>query len=1116
MAVNRFTKYTAPQFIQAYDPYPIEKLLPLAQHQQKRFDAIDAAIGKAEADSVIMPGLSKESKETAAAINKERKQQLQDISNRFYESRNVRQAMRDLSGLSSTWANDPRVKFVESDAALKDLILKNMADPDFGTTKIYEKLNPNTGEFTLGLTPEQIAAGITVTPETYNFISNPGRHTAFKWIHEPMQADVMKNRRLQTKPDGKGSYYTYEGKALTLDNIMAKGLPSLNELSSDGIHLDQYESTEPELVKHIEFQKAKNPNYNLANLVNDFAQDAKLYTYWQGFTDQGGTTSTGGRAITKTTTPNITPSILSDNMGNAYSTTETEIKETETVGKLATSGLGGDDGGLVFATGKLENADITTGINYLADKGVFEDKFIGEPQKNLLNELKEEHKKKYQTNNKTFKNVNGERVATTKYTDSQIEKMATQDAEKQMDVIMRMRSIAIKTEADLLQQGKISVDDLEKGIPQATEEQQKAILQSTEGEVGKKLNGIIEDLYSGNRVTVNGQTFNQGVFTKWEDYSNEAFKSVPTLKQAVQLSRDAAFGATPEQRAARVKERDAFLERNKGKILQELSNVEGNVGINSTSQMAMSAGGSYMGASATKKVNYADYLLGEQQKAMDDATKKFSVNTVFMDQLDKNFKSAYGERNYLGNSIMLDIEVDPSRTDKTLNYKHQMLAQQAGIRAKNLAQPVDIFKDGKRIVEKQDVINSIENLPKELEDSLKFVPESFYFDWRGDSEYGRPYSVYVKGTYEAEKSGAVYSSSEKFDIDVTDQFLSSDYYLNPQEKAFVGYQDMIADKLFNLEAFENQSFIDKKVSDKMTEINNNENFNLYISKNATTGTYDINGSTVLWSPGIDGASENASLVNINNLPNKDDYTNLSLNQAKEKLIPMISDIYDAYNSVSTSAEESQIPMNYQKYQPVIDNLKATGQISNPNEIESFNVGLFGLNDRNIYQNSGVQEEIGFISADQLPIAPANMTPEKNVEFAARTVANTKIGEKNGGWNNWDVVKRKDAKFTSDVQKLQNIFQESLDKDGNRNVNTLKAGIEDKFKEIENASVNRERLVDVVYSQFSQMSMYRAAKGNGTIETNINDSNIPDWMYAIAVILNESNANPDSIKANLYK
>ena len=1109
MAINRFTKYTAPQFVQAYDPFPMEKLLPLAQHQQKRFDAIDAAIGKAEADSVIMPGLSKESKETAAAINKERKQQLQDISNKFYDSRNVRQAMRDLSGLSSTWANDPRVKFVESDAALKDLILKNMADPDFGTTKIYEKLNPNTGEFTLGLTPEQIAAGMTVTPETYNFISNPGTHTAFKWIHDPMQADVMKQRKWEQKPDGKGGYYTYGGKALTLDVIMSKGLPSLQRLSSDGVHLDQFEASEPELVKHIEFQKAKNPNYGLANLVNDFAQDAKLYTYWQGFSDQGGTTSNGGGAITKTTTPNTTPSIFSDSMGNTYPITETEIKESEVVSNFKESGLGGDEGALVFATGQLENADITGGINFLAEKGVFEDKFIGEPQKNLLNELKEEHKRKYQnpSNNKTFKNVNGDRVVTTKYSDSQIEKMATQDAEKQMDVIMQIRNLAIKTEADLLQQGKISVDDLEKGIPQATPEQQKAIIQSTEGEVGKKLNSIIEDLYSGNTVTVNGQNFNQGVLTKWEDYSNEAFKSVPTLKQAVQLSRDAAFGATPEQRAARAKERDAFLERNKGKILQELSNVEGSV--QEEKWVDTPVGGT--SAPIPRKVNYADYLLGEEQKAMDNATKRFSVNTVFMDQLDKNFKSAYGERNYIGNSIMLDTEVDPSRTDKTLNYKHQMLAQQAGIRAKNLSQPVDIYKDGKRIVEKEDVIESIENLPQELENSVEFVPESFYFDWRGDSEYGKPYSVYVKGTYQAEKSGAVYSSSEKFDIDVTDQFLSSDYYLNPKEKAFVGYQDMIADKLFNLEAFENQSFIDKKVSDKMTEINNDENFNLYISKNAETGTYDINGSTVLWNPGIDDASENASLVNINNLPNKDDYTNLSLNQAKEKIIPMISDIYDAYNSVSTSAEESKIPMNYQEYQPVIDNLKATGQINNPDEIESFNVGLFGLNDRNIYQNSGVQSEIGFISADQSPIAPANMTPEQNIEFAARTVANTKIGEKNGGWNNWDVVKRKDANFVSDVQKLQNIFQSS-----SKDINTLKANIEDNFSNIENASVNGERLVDVVYSQFSQMSNYRASKGNGTIETNINDSNIPDWMYAVAVILNESNADPDSVKANLYK
>jgi len=320
---------------------------------------------------------------------------------------------------------------------------------------------------------------------------------------------------------------------------------------------------------------------------------------------------------------------------------------------------------------------------------------------------------------------------------------------------------------------------------------------------------------------------------------------------------------------------------------------------------------------------------------------------------------------------------------------------------------------------------------------------------------------------------------------------------------------MIQDKIFNLDAFGNQSFLPESVVTKMSEVAD-DNFNLFISKNSDN-SYNINGSTVLWTPGIDGASENATIQSIENLPNATDFQNLTLQQAKQKIIPMISDIYDAYSSLQTSETESQIPMNYEKYQPVIDNLKATGQISNPNEIESFNVGLFGLNDRNIYQNPGVQEEIGFISADQSPIAPANMSPQQNIEFAARTVANTKIGEKNGGWNNWDVVKRKDAKFVSDIQKLQNIFNRSP-----KNITALKANIESNFSEIKNASVNDNRLVDAVYSQFSQMSSYRAAKGNGTIEANINDSNIPDWMYAIAVILNESNANPDSIKANLYK
>jgi len=552
-----------------------------------------------------------------------------------------------------------------------------------------------------------------------------------------------------------------------------------------------------------------------------------------------------------------------------------------------------------------------------------------------------------------------------------------------------------------------------------------------------------------------------------------------------------------------------FITENINDIITEMGSIEGTV----TEQQWVDTPVGGTSVPYSKKQNYRDFVVGIQNDAQQRAFKKYSINTEFIDALDANVKTAYGEREYVNDMIELDITVDPSRTDKTKNPKHMLIAETAVKRAKEIEQPVKIFKDGANIASKNDIYNSFADLPDDLKKSIKFEPEYLMFDYndvQSSDGNSRPYSVYVKGKYAVTKDGKLQATKESFDIDVTDQFLqNSEFYLNPKERAYVGFSDMINDKIFNLDAFGNESFLPESVVTKMSEVAD-DNFNLFISKNSDN-SYNINGSTVLWNPGIDGASENATIQSIENLPNATDFQNLTLQQAKQKIIPMISDIYDAYSSLQTSETESQIPMNYQTYQPVIDNLKATGQISNSNEIESFNVGLFGLNDRNIYQNSGVQSKIGFISADQPPIAPANMTHEQNIEFAARTVANTKIGEKNGGWNNWDVVKRKDAKFVSDIQKLQNIFNRSP-----KNITALKANIESNFNEIKNASVNNNRLVDVVYSQFSQMSSYRAAKGNGTIETNINDSNIPDWMYAIAVILNESNANPDSIKANLYK
>ena len=1121
MAVNRFTKYTAPQFVQAYDPYPIEKLLPLAQHQQSRFDAIDAAIGKAEAQSVITPGLSKESKETAAAINKERKQQMQDISNKFYQTRNVRQAMRDLSGISSSWANDPRVKFVESDAALKDLILKNMADPDFGTTKIYEKLNPNTGEFTLGLTPEQIAAGMTVTPETYNFISNPGRHTAFEWIHKSIEPDVLKRRELQVKPDGKGSYYTYEGKALTLDNIMGKGLPSIESLSSDGINLDQFESSEPELVKYIEFQKSKNPNYGVANLINDFAQDAKLYTYWQGFSNEGGTVQTDG-TVTQPSNVAQGPSLYNSSEGLAYTKTQSEGYEKVVNENFSKNGLGGDDGQLSYIIQDLQFTDRNKGMQYLSEAGLFDAEFTKEDRRAFYDQMLEQELNRPSLNQKITKLVNGKEVVSDEFSDEAKRERAKREADARLNVAMNLRSQVVQTKNQL--RGKFKQEDVVNGIPQITPAQQQAVTRDVNKKSAETISPMLGNIFNIGALTDQATIadpntnmkygfFPEDIIINGKQMPSVSMTGIQPIEEQIANREKAIIQALgPNSKIVQAYKNgfdENFITENINDIIIEMDSIEGTV----TEQQWVNTPVGGTSVSNSEKQNYRHFVVGIQNDAQQRAFKKYSINTKFIDALDANVKTAYGERKYVNDMIELDVTVDPSRTDKTKNPKHMLIAETAVKHADDIEQPVRIFKDGANIVSKDDIYDSFADLPDDLKESIKFQPEYLMFDYndvQSSDGNSRPYSVYVKGKYAVTKDGKLQATKENFDIDVTDQFLqNSEFYLNPKERAYVGFSDMIHDKIFNLDAFGNESFLPESVVTKMSEVAD-DNFNLFISKNSEN-SYNINGSTVLWNPGIDGASENATIQSIENLPNATDFQNLTLQQAKQKIIPMISDIYDAYSSLQTSETESQIPMNYQTYQPVIDNLKATGQINNPNEIESFNVGLFGLNDRNIYQNSGVQSEIGFISADQSPIAPANMSPKQNIEFAARTVANTKIGEKNGGWNNWDVVKRKDAKFVSDVQKLQNIFQGS-----SKDINTLKANIEDNFSEIENASVNDNRLVDVVYSQFSQMSSYRAAKGNGTIETNINDSNIPDWMYAIAVILNESNANPDSIKANLYK
>jgi hypothetical protein len=281
MGINRFTKYTAPEFIQSYDPYPVQQMMGLAQHQQRRFDQIDTAIGKAYSDAVIKPGLSVEGRRTAAAVNKERKEQLDNLVNDFYENRNVRGAVRGLSELSSNWKNDSRADFVNADRELMKPVLNQTGQEGYGDYTTHKAFNRTTGEYTLGLNDDQIAAGQLPTMGDYGMMSNPGSSAAFKTYIDPVK-DVLTQGMTR---DAEGNIVTQDGKRLDAKRFLDKVGGDIDKLSSDGWNIDQPSDADPNTQKFIKWRQMEFANqvppriYTIADFKNDFLTEAEKYTH---------------------------------------------------------------------------------------------------------------------------------------------------------------------------------------------------------------------------------------------------------------------------------------------------------------------------------------------------------------------------------------------------------------------------------------------------------------------------------------------------------------------------------------------------------------------------------------------------------------------------------------------------------------------------------------------------------------------------------------------------------------------------------------------------------------------------------------------------------------------
>ena len=475
MAINRFTKYTAPQFVQAYDPYPMQQMMGLAQHQQKRFDAIDSAIGKAYADAVIKPGLSTESRQMAAKINKERKQQLDAITNDFAQNRNVRSAVRSLSELSGNWQNDQRALFVEQDRALMENVLAQSGKEGYGEYMTHRSYNPNTGEHTLGYTEDQIAAGVAPTLADYGIMSNPGSSAAFKTYIDPVKDVVFQN----VSQDAQGRLITQDGKYINSKVFLERAGADLNKLSSDGVHLDNVSDAPPETQQFIAWKKREyelnGKEYTADHFKADYLTEVEKYA----FGPQMKTSIKGSSGSKSSAADNITPNPLA----NAVITNSTarnrqinsDIAENGTKAFLSNIGIQDYETAATLTVDPTNEAAVT-------EREVALEKSIGEKVEKQMGS-----KYHYRRNKDT-----GKMEKQPKYTQAEIESKKAEEIKKVkqgLDKLFYFRQRAIDKltpkEFEMLQFNDDGTISLKSEVSESIKDEEKRLL-----ELESKVQGI--------------------------------------------------------------------------------------------------------------------------------------------------------------------------------------------------------------------------------------------------------------------------------------------------------------------------------------------------------------------------------------------------------------------------------------------------------------------------------------------------------------------------------------------------------------------------------------------------------------------------------------------------
>jgi hypothetical protein len=339
MSVNRFVNFSPREFVQTYEPLPIDNMIQLGQIGQRRNDAIDSAIGKAAGDMTFEGGLATQG--LASTVTKEYNDQLNALSDSWGNDRNSSAVIQGLSKLKQQMASDPRMVTLNSDKALKPFVLANMNKPEYGKSLLYKSYDDETGQFNIGDMNSII--GRNITPADYGLLSTEGSAKAFDTIISPVKADLLQTYEYVADPNNPDGPKILKNKEtrndLDMNTFIEKAFPFVKNFSSDGISIDQTGSADPVTKSHIEWRTEEFARqgkvFQMSDLLNDLELEAKKHLQFSNKKDATGSLGKDGSGSDESSTGIFSGSSFSGSIVDAGITNKEISEATNPMNKTA-------------------------------------------------------------------------------------------------------------------------------------------------------------------------------------------------------------------------------------------------------------------------------------------------------------------------------------------------------------------------------------------------------------------------------------------------------------------------------------------------------------------------------------------------------------------------------------------------------------------------------------------------------------------------------------------------------------------------------------------------------------------------------------------------------------